>query len=143
MLPKTGNKYFYCFLLFFFKSLTDAWMWKLGRDPIFLFKEYLFRKFGILSLQCTLTLSDKKILRKLSLFMFRTACNTVLVKYVTASDLPKIRLPRNGSSINYGIFKQLWGPGNELEQGCCIGPPGYTAWWNWFFWNRFLGSLKG
>ncbi len=31
-----------------YKSLTDAWMWKL-----FLFREYLFRIFGIVSLQYT------------------------------------------------------------------------------------------
>ncbi len=26
----------------------------------------------------------------------------------------------------------LWWLGTEKEQGCRIGPPGYTAWWNWF-----------
>ncbi len=38
-----------------YNSLTYTWMWKLGlrpRAPIFLFWEYLFQIFGILSLQC-------------------------------------------------------------------------------------------
>ncbi len=38
-----------------YKSLTDAWMWKLGlrlRSVQFLFWEYLSRIFGIVSLQC-------------------------------------------------------------------------------------------
>jgi hypothetical protein len=36
-----------------YNSLTDTCMWKLGTEtPIFLFWEYLFQIFGILSLQC-------------------------------------------------------------------------------------------
>ncbi len=38
-----------------YKSLTDAWMWKIGTvTPIFLFWEYLFWNFAILSLPCSM-----------------------------------------------------------------------------------------
>ncbi len=37
-----------------YNSLTDTWMWKFGLRPhIFLFWEYLFQIFRILSLQCS------------------------------------------------------------------------------------------
>ncbi len=30
------------------------------------------------------------------------------------------------------LLNNLWGLGTELVLGCRRGPPGYTAWRNWF-----------
>jgi hypothetical protein len=30
------------------------------------------------------------------------------------------------------FLNNLWGLGTEKEKGCRTGPPGYTAWRNWF-----------
>jgi hypothetical protein len=40
-----------------------------------------------------------------------------------------------GFGLRYTVLEFLnsqWGPGTEQEFGCPTGPPGYTAWRNWF-----------